>query len=386
MNLLPFLASAAAQLANPGPTPDQSKLLAELAARCRLPSEGLSTDLDILDYAGLLAGRTAPMPHCRSRDPDLALRLARMLAEAPSAASDDAYALLADWHEKGLGVEKNSALALSYRRRAWLLGWVAAAPFDGPQEARAYLVAPETIGFLRGRVARGALGSEWVRLAEALLARRAAGDLAEARTLLKSPEAGTESRARLMLAEAALEPDATAADVAQAAARLRPAASLPSDGPGARALLLRLGRLQLAKAGTAEETWDSIQSLAAAAYAGEADPVRAFREALKAANGGLEPATVDAAAPPPRIQGDDYPASAIRRGATGGVVRLRALVDPRGIVIFTESLEPAQPADFVGAVRAVYARRPVPPVQLAAARPTPYVWMAVRPVSFRLSE
>lgn len=383
---MPVLALASAALASPEPTPEQSKLLAGLQARCRLPAQGLSPDLDVLEYAELLAGPRSPRPHCRSRDAEFALRLVRMIAETPSPASNGAYALLADWYEQGRGVKKDAPLARAYRRRAWLLGWVAAAPFDSPQEARSYLVAPETIGFLRGRIARGAPGIERVRLAEALLARRAAGDLADARTLLKSPGPGFDSKARRMLAEAALEPGASPAEVAEAAARLRPAASLPADGPPARALLLRLARLQLAKAGTADDRWDAILSLAAAAYAGETEAVLAFREALKAANGGLEPATVDAVAPPPRIHGDDYPPSAIRRGAAGAVVRLRALVDPRGIVVFTESIEPGQPADFVGAVRGVYARRPVPPVQLAAPRPTPYVWVAVKPVSFRLSE
>jgi hypothetical protein len=379
-----ILAAAAAAVAAPGPTPAESKLLAELAAACRIPREGLSTDSQVLEYAERLAAPRDPTPDCRRRDPKLALRLARMIASAPSHASGSAYATLADLSERDLGAARDGELARTYRRRAWLLGWGLVPPFETERERDAYLVAPETLDFLRGRIARGAPAKERLRLAEALLARRRPGDVAEARTVLKDPATDTVPSARLLRANLAFEPDATAADVAEASARLRPAAPYVAGGSQARALLLRLGRLQLAQARTAEATWDSVQSLAASAYAGEAEAAQAFRQALKAANGGAEPATIEAVAPRPRYL--DFPHSAMRRGATEAVVRLRALVDPRGLIIFTESADPAQPADFLDEVRSSYAANPLPPIALAAPRPTPYVWIAVRPVAFRLSE
>lgn len=381
--IVPTLAAlVAAALAAP-PSPQEKALVAELARACRIPASGLS-DFELVHYAGALAGERTAALSCPRRDNGLALRLAKMVAETPGPESGAAYLLLASLHERGRGVKKDAAMARSYRQRAWLLESPWSAPFTTAAQSRAYLTAPETIAFLRGRIARGAPPKERVRLAEALLTRRAAGDVADARILLKTPDPATEAKARLLLAQTAVEPDATPADVAEAAARLRPAAPGPSANAEVRELLLRLGQLQLAKARTAEEKWDSIATLAAAAYAGEEEPLQAFRRTLLAANGGLEPATVEAEVPPPAIRGDDYPASALRNDISGNV-HLRALVDPLGRIVFTEGVDPAEPAILVDAVRRAYALRRAPAVEIAAPRPTPYVWVTLRPVAFRLS-
>lgn len=374
MSSFAFLALTAAALALPAPGP--AELRAEIAAACRLPAQELG-GADLVGYARLLAG-ARPNGICR-RDPALALRVARAVAETPGPGSGEAYWLLSLLHSGGQGVRKDSRLSLLYRRRAWLLGAGPTDSFESAAEAEAYFTDAESIAFLRERVARGSPPGERVRLAEALLARRAAGDLAEARTLLRTPGTAAAPSAPVVLAKAALEPGATPADVAKAAAGLRPAG--PSGGREVRALILRLARLQLASARTPEDRWDAVESLAAAAYSSEAEPLAEFRQALSAANGGLEPATVDAAIPRLRIDAQDYPASALREGVSG-MVRLRALVDPRGRMIFTESVDPSQPVVLVESVRRMFARRAVPAT--AVPRPTPYVWIAVPPAAFRL--
>lgn len=383
MAFLPLLLFAAAAPAAPAPSPDRARLLADLAAACDVRKGELS-DIQLVDYAGMLVAVLKPVRFCRQQDSRLALRLALAVAEAPSSASGGAYGLLAAFYQGAPGIKADARLARFYRRRAWLLGSRYLNRFDSPQEARAYLSDPETIAFLRDRLARGAPAKERVWLAEALVARRAAGDVADAQAMLRTPEAGTQAAARLMLAELALEPGASPADVADATVRLRPVAPSLAAGAKARPLLLRLARLQLAAANAPEEKWDAVQSLAAAAYAGEAEPLQAFLEALRATNGGREPASVAVTAPPPKILGDDYPPSAMRRNLSG-VVRLRALVDPRGRMVFTESAAPGQPALLVDTVRRVYASRSVPPLTIAA-RPTPYVWVTVPPVDFRISD
>jgi hypothetical protein len=383
MALLTLLALAAAAPSAPAPSPERARLVAELAARCRL-LETPPSDMSLVAYAQILVDPRFPDRLCRGLDGDLAVRLALLVAESPSSASGGAYGLLANFYRGGSGIKSDAGLARFYRRRAWLLGSRVLNDFKTPAEARAFLTDAGTIALLRDRLARGAPPKERVWLAEALLARRGAGDVAEARTALRTPEAGTVAAARLVLAELALEPGASSADVADAAMRLRPVAPSVEAGAKARSLILRLARLQLAAAGTPEESWEAIQSLAAAAYAGEAEPRKAFREALRAANGGREPTSFAATAPPPRIIGDDYPPMAMRKNLSG-VVRLRALVDPRGRIVFTESANPAQPALLVDTVRRVYASRSVPPLTIAA-RPTPYVWVTVPPVNFRIGE
>jgi hypothetical protein len=385
MMFLPLFLLAGSLSPGPAPTAASADLVAELEAACRVDRGDLS-DIAVVDYAGMLADSSERLRRfCPRRDRGLALRLAKAVAEAPSPASGGAYSLLSVFYEGAHGMARDEGLSRTYRRRAWLLGSRLENPFKSPEEAAAYLTAPETLAFLRERLARGARAKERVWLAEALLARRAAGDVAEARQVLKTPEAATEPAARLILANLALEPGADPADVADAAARLRPVAPSPGAGREARPLILRLARLQLAAAKTPEEKWDSVQSLAAAAYAGEAEALQAFREALRAANGGAEPATLDAAAPPPRIVADDYPALAMRQNLAGQV-RLRALVDPRGRIIFTEAAGPAQPASLVDTVRRVYASRTVSPVAIPGPHPTPYVWVSVPPVNFRISD
>lgn len=373
MSVLAFFALASA------PAAPMAALRTELAAACRLTERALSGS-DFVGYVRMLIGPSNGV--CR-RDARLALRLARAVAEAPDPGSGEAYWMLSILYEGGHGFGRNLDLSRLYQRRAWLLGTRLATPPRSPVEVLAFLTDADSIDFLRGRIARGAPPAERVRLAEALLARKADGDLAEARTLLRTDSVSADPSAPPILARAALEPGATPADVAGAAARLRPAG--PSGGPDVRALLLRLARLQLANAGTPRERWDAVESLAAAAYAGEPEALDAFRQALNAANGDREPATVGAATLPLRIDGQDYPASALRHGISG-TVRLRALVDPLGRTIFTEAVGEPQPAALVETVRRIHAHRGAALPAGALPRPTSYVWVEIPPVSFRLCE
>ncbi|MGZ8297990.1 MAG: hypothetical protein ACXW27_08490 [Allosphingosinicella sp.] len=120
MAFLPLLALALAEPTASPPSPERTELLAELAAKCRLP-EGPPADSTILDRAWMLASVHAPERTCRGHDRKLALRLGRLIAEEPSSASGAAYGLLALFHEGGHGIKADRDLARSYRKRAWLL-------------------------------------------------------------------------------------------------------------------------------------------------------------------------------------------------------------------------------------------------------------------------
>jgi hypothetical protein len=359
-------------------------LIAELSAACRVPATVARelTDEDVVEFASRLAAPKGPFPGPCRRDPALALRLARAVAESPSASSAKAYRVLDGIYSYGLGVRPDREQARSYRRRAWLLGMEGLpGAFATPAERQAYFAAPENIAWLRARIAAGASLEERVRLAMALISRRGPGDVEEARRSLRDPALAGFTDARRLLAMTVLEEPAAPAQVAAAAATLRPLAASPGSGPETRPVLLRLGRLQLAQARTPEQNWEAVQSLAAAAYAGESEAAGAFREALLAANGGREPEPMNLTAPPPRLVDDDYPAAAIRGGITG-VVSLRALVDPRGRIVFTEGA--GEPKVLVDAVRSTYVRRPGPDLPIGVPRPSPYVWVPLPKVTFRL--
>lgn len=361
-------------------------LIAELSSACRVPPALARelTDRDVVDFAARLAAPKRPFPGACRRDPALALRLARAVAESPSASSAQAYRVLDAIYRDGLGVRPDRARARSYRRRAWLLGMEGLpGAFATPAEQQAYFADPENIAWLRARIAAGASLEERVRLAKALIARRGPGDVDEARRSLRDPALAGFPDARRLLAATVLDEPAAPAEIADAAATLRPLAASPGSGPETRPMLLRLGRLQLAQARTPEQRWEAVESLAAAAYAGDPEAAGAFRAALLAANGGKQPEPVGLIAPRPRLLDDDYPAAAIRMGIAG-VVSLRALVDPRGRIVFTEGVDPGEPKVLVDAVRSTYARRPGPDVAVGAPRPSPYVWVAVPKVAFRL--
>ena len=134
--------------------------------------------------------------------------------------------------------------------------------------------------------------------------------------------------------------------------------------------------------------------LAAVAWRLDWRAVAELMEAVRDANGGRAPATAsDEAAEAlrrrlaPLLSDDDYPAAAMR-AEEQGVVRLRALIGPSGRILFTEPLiaGPEQPWTLVATVRRAYAARPLPPVDLGPNLPTPYMWIALPDVHFRLVE
>ena len=80
---------------------------------------------------------------------------------------------------------------------------------------------------------------------------------------------------------------------------------------------------------------------------------------------------------------DDYPAAALR--AEEGRIVLRGLIDPRGRLIFTMPLVPGRPARLLNPVRAIYGRRQIAAVDLGALRTTPYMWVELPAVMFRIA-
>jgi hypothetical protein len=79
----------------------------------------------------------------------------------------------------------------------------------------------------------------------------------------------------------------------------------------------------------------------------------------------------------------------VRRGQPGRAWPVRsgsgARVDPRGRIVCTEAVDSAQPAILVDTVRQVYASRVVPALTVGH-RPTPYVWVPVPAMDFRISD
>lgn len=377
-------APAAAAQPAPAPASISAGLAKEAVSAC--PGAPVpSTDAQWLELAERLAADGSQPQRPCPRRPQIALRIASAIAAAPSQASADAYRLLGRLRSGWPGVKRDDSLARADLRRGWLLDGMLLGelPFAAPEERRAYFTSAEAIAWLRDRVSRGAPDQARLRLADALLGRRAPGDVAEARSLLQDPRARNLPGARLMLAETVLDGPADPAEMAEAASVLLPAITSPDQGPGRRTLLLELGRRQLASAKLPAERWAAIRSLGAAAYAGEPERVAELLAAVTAANGGKPPANATAKRGAiAALRVDDYPSRALREGIAGDVL-LRALVDPTGRVIFTQSMQ-AAPQILVDSARRHFALRPPHSLELATPPPTPYVWVDLPPVRYRI--
>jgi hypothetical protein len=383
--LVAALALAAAR--QPGVHPMLAGIAAEVRQACK-DAEPIESDWALWSATSFLAAPPgAPAGPCR-RDPALALKAARAIADAPSEASDSAMEFLGRAAAEGIGGRRDPAAAEAWYLRSWVLGhsgpWLQAIPVARRQ---AFLGSEAAIAMLRDRLRRGAPLPEKISLAQALIARRRRGDLDEAAALLEqfAPYAFDSAQVRVALARAILAGPASPQLVAEAERQLlRDVTSGPAD-VDRRGLLLAFGRRRLAAAATPEARAQAIGLVAAAATASEVQPMEALSDALRRENGGRAAATID---PIPGIRipltSEDYPPVALR-AEEQGVVRLKALIDPSGriVAIVPDALD--QPPALVEGLRRIYLRRGPRTVEVPAPRPTPYLWMRLPPATFRIA-
>ncbi|HYG30337.1 MAG TPA: hypothetical protein VD887_08995 [Allosphingosinicella sp.] len=368
------------------PVVDDRELVAlAAAAHAACPSPGTRPSenrYQLLTDARVLAGLESRHQAVCARRPALALRIARALAERPSPDAAAAYKVLGE-------LAPNAGLAQGHLRRAWAIGGapvVPAAPFASLAERDAYLARADTIAFIRRYVGVRGLPYARLRLAQALLARGRPTDRAAALSLVGEDALAFVPEAEFVRARIGLT-DADAAVRRRGLASMRNLAHHPENGGEARALLTAIARRDLGSA-HAEDRYEAIRSLAAVAIGGGARERQDLLLAVAAANGGLPPGSVNGAAAEPfarRLAGllsdDDYPAAALRN-AEQGVVTLRGLVDPRGQLVYTEPTAAGQNPRLLAVVRRSYARRRIRPMEIGAARTTPYMWVDLAPVTF----
>jgi hypothetical protein len=375
------------------PRVDDSELVAlaaEAHGACASPGAAASENrYQLLTDARVLAGLDPRFQAVCAPRPGLALRIARALADRPSPDAAAAHKVLAEFAERGIGAAPNAQLAQEHLRRAWAIGdrnVVPAAPFASSAERDFYLARPDTIAFIRLYSGVRDMPFARLRLAQALLARdgpanaEVALNLIVENALTKDPDADLV-RARIWLAGS--DPAARRRGLTS----LRTLARHPADGGEARALLTSLARRALGGE-RAEDRFEAMLSLSAAAMGGGERERESFLLAVAAANGGMPPGSLTGAAAEPFartlthiLSDDDYPAAALR-SEEQGVVSLRGLVDPRGQLIYTEGTAVDQNPRLVAAVRRIYARRAIAPMGLGAARITPYMWVELAPVTF----
>jgi hypothetical protein len=366
--------------------PSLRPIAAEVARACKSEGGPIRSDADLallLPFLDEPPGETSR--YCRP-DPALAQRAARVIAAAPSPESGFAMAFLGESAAQGRSVPRDPAAAEAWLLRAYAVGETYRDSVRAiPQANRdAFLATDAAIALLRGRLRRADLPREKPRLAEALTRRHAGTDLDEAAALLAGSEEIEAQPVRLLFARTLLAGGSSPATRAAAAAMLRGAVSSHVSGPEARALLLSLGRTRLDEARTPSESAEAVDLLAAAALGGEVEPLAALAAAVRRANGGRDPAEIEA---PPSMKlalgPDDYPLAALREDVTG-LVRLRALIGPDGRVLAFVPASPGQPPLLVEGLRKVYERRGPTRVELPGPRPTPYLWLTLPAVHFNL--
>jgi hypothetical protein len=338
---------------------------------------------------------TAPMLRCKENKA-LALRIARTVADGPSPASGEAFALLARFAATGVGASADQSAAERNRRFAWLLGaWQPGGePFADRAARTAFLASPETIALLRAKAKPDWALQTRLHLARALLARGGTADLVEAGHVAAEPAIAALNEGKVLAARLALAGGPSPVQASEATAMLRRAAIGPPgrwEGDDARAALLAVARRSLATAHTDIERWDTIRDLALAAFAGDEEALGIFRGAVARANGGKSPATLSKEEARlagaewrlrPGITSEDYPSGALRAG-TQGDVQLRVLIDPLGRSIYTEAMGSGQDAVLVEATRRIYASRLTGEAILPQPRPTLYIWAPLQAISFR---
>jgi len=346
----------------------------------------------LIDNARELAGLVRTGRYCPVR-PALAFAIARRVAGLRRSESLEAHGLLAELYEQGVGVAANPARALEERRRAWLLSPAGFAdpPFPDGASRDLYLTRPATIAFLRPYAASANPQHHHVRalLAQALYA-QGSHNRAAALALLQG---GSNANAAVLRARIDFEGDDPTARAAALTA-LRRLAMFSEAKADARGVLRAYARRQLAANPSPEQREEAIELLGIVAWEQGHAAVAELMAAVREANGGRAPANAsDEAARAlrrrlaPSLSDDDYPAAGMRAGEQG-TVRLRALIGPSGRILLTEPVivGPDQPRTLVAMVRRVYLTRPLRPVDLGPDQPTPYMWIALPDVHFRLDE
>lgn len=285
-------------------------------------------------------------------------------------------------------------------RREWLFAFPSdPRPFTDAAELEAWLARDETIRLIRSAVRKPNTARLAARLARALLARGGRGDRDEAIALLNRTDVRLDPEGRFVRARLDLEsPDQGLR--AAALAEIRNLVLTEGDAAGdAGGLLGSIAARRLERAASPEERREAIALLGLAALNDAPAPREAFFRAVLAENGGVPPPWLGTAEGPerdPRIlelrrrlsapmTADDYPPGAIRAGETG-TVALRGLIDPAGRLIFTEPLAAGQPPRLERALRRLYARRALAPVELGDLRAARYVWIRLPAVNFRLPD
>jgi TPR repeat protein len=382
------IAAAAGAQPNPRvPDPALQGLAAEVQAACPTPYPPPWNTLQLLDQARRVAGLSDyPGRPCRP-NPALALRVVEAAADSPAYDSSEAFSMLVEFHERGIGTEADPARARLYRQRRWLITLPSgAAPFADEAELDAYVSRPETIAFLRRYAASLELPFARLRLARALFLRGRPADRERAIRLLDDPALTLNDEAIFIRARDVLVSGRGATERSRVVPALRQLVRW--NHREGRILLEALARAQLAGARGPEQRWDAIEWLGEVALDGDPEHRAALLRHATTANGGR---------PPPRLPGppterfaplgaysisdDDYPPGALR-AQESGTVRLLGLVDPRGRTIYTEPAGPGQSPRLLAAAQRIHASRRRAETDLGDARLAPYMWIELAPMIF----
>lgn len=386
--LIGIAATAGAQ---PNPrvsNPALQGLAAEVQAACQTPHPPPWDTPELLNQARRASGLSNDMGRPCTPNRALALRVAEAAADVPGYDSSYAFSMLAEFHELGIGTDRDPARARLYRLRGWLITFQGGvSPFGDEAGLDAYVARPETIAFLRRYAASPELPFARLRLARALFLRGRPADRARAIRLLDDPAVAGSDEAIFIRARDVLASGIDGTERSRAVSGLRGLVRYRNHREG-RILLEALARDQLARARLPEQRWDAIEWLGEVAFHG--DPVQraALLRYATAANVGWPPPRL--AGPPDErfapltaasVSDDDYPTAALR-AQESGIVRLFGLVDPRGRTIYTEPAGPDQNPRLLAAARRLHSSRRRAETNLGDARLAPYMWIELAPMIF----
>lgn len=273
---------------------------------------------------------------------------------------------------EGLGRQRDPALAERYARIAWLLDdqprdmevWGEAAP-------QRWLAHPGTTALLEARVAASQYHYRQARLLGEIMLRRDRGGYDPQRALALF----SQGRDYLRQADLLSSGEHLPADYRRAGAVLLEHAYLGSDRT--QRAMLQVGRRAGAAARTAQQHADALRMLFAASLDGIDDSCALLRAQL----GRIEAPTVSLAAEDARL----IAAAMDLEGGYGvdvaspAPIRMRALVDPTGRVVYAELLSSSGSLSRDVAARAAwvqYAER----VKLSASTGGRLAWVALPPV------
>ena len=382
------IAAAAGAQPNPRvPNPALQGLAAEVQAACQTSHPPPWDTPQLLNQARRVSGLSNDMGRPCTPNRALALRVAEAAADVPGYDSSQAFSMLAEFHQLGIGTDRDPARARLYRLRGSLITVPSVVPpFAGEAELDAYVARPETIAFLQRYAASPELPFARLRLARALFLRGRPADRERAMRLLDDPAVGGNDEANFIRARDVLVSGIEGTERSRAVSGLR--VLVRRNHREGRILLEALARDQLARARLPEQRWDGIEWLGEVALDGDPEHRAALLRHATAANGGRPPPRL--AGPPDErfapltaasVSDDDYPAAAVR-AQESGTVRLFGLVDPRGRTIYTEPAAPDQNPRLLAAARRLHSSRRRPSADLGDARLAPYMWIELAPMTF----